>query len=199
MGYYRAVTLNGAAVWATVAHLDMSSHSQRSWPVWPMAPGVACYHSVYVSTYTHIHLHTCITRHTHVLPVIILYPPLVTIGWKVFLCPWVRLSLKWDCVCVQPSFAGTPVPQLVVSERDEVSSTSQKCPSLVPHLSYWSAQRPDFVKVMVPGAARSHAALVSLIICVHNSNSLQNSDLKSQNNDMIPQWLSIKKILTDPK
>ena len=60
--------------------------------------------------HTHItHLHTCITRHTHVLPVIILYPPLVTIGWKVFLCPWVRLSLKWDCVCVcAAKFCGDP-------------------------------------------------------------------------------------------
>lgn len=53
MGCYKAPILNGAAVWATVAHLDMSSHSQLFWPVWPMAPGVACCHSAYVSIHTH--------------------------------------------------------------------------------------------------------------------------------------------------
>lgn len=70
-------------------------------------------------------------------------------------------------LCVQPSFAVTLELQLVVSERDEVSSTNQKCPSAVRHLSFWLAQRPDFVKVMVPGAARSHAVSVSLFIYVH--------------------------------
>lgn len=69
-------------------------------------------------------------------------------------------------VCVQPSFVVTQVLQQVVSERDEVSSTNRKCPSAAYHLSFWSAQRQDFVKVMVPGAARSHAVSVSLIIRV---------------------------------
>lgn len=70
-------------------------------------------------------------------------------------------------LCVQPSFAVTLELQLVVSERDEVSSTNQKCPSAVLHLSFWSAQRPDFVKAMAPGVARSRAVLVSLIIYAH--------------------------------
>ncbi len=62
---------------------------------------------------------------------------------------------------------GTRVLQSVVSERDEVSSTNQRCPSVVLHLSFWSAQRPDFVKVMVPGVAPNHAVLVSLIMYIH--------------------------------
>lgn len=71
------------------------------------------------------------------------------------------------CLCVQQSFVVTLELQSVVSEREEVSSTNQKCPSAVLHLSFWSAQRPDFVKVMVPGVAHSHAVSVCLIIYVH--------------------------------
>lgn len=64
------------------------------------------------------------------------------------------------CVCVQPSFAVTQVLQSVVSERDEVSSINQKCPSPALHLLFWSARQPGFVKVTVTGVGRSHAVSV---------------------------------------
>lgn len=95
---------------------------------------------------------------------------------KICICPWLCLSairpphtaLNRDCVClyVQQSFVATLELQSVVSGRDEVSSTNQRCPSAVFPLSFWLARRPDFVKVMVPGVARSHAVSVSLIIYV---------------------------------
>lgn len=116
------------------------------------------------------------THQAHTHTVIIVYQPLVTIGSKIYICPWVCLSAITApytemglrvCLCVQQSFVVTLELQSVVSEREEVSSTNQKCPSAVLHLSFWSAQRPDFVKVMVPGVAHSHAVSVSLIIYVH--------------------------------
>lgn len=73
MGYYKALILNGAAVWATVAHLDMSCRSQLSWPVWPMAPGVACCRSAYVSIHTHTRKH-CIAFYYSI--------PAISSSWK---------------------------------------------------------------------------------------------------------------------
>lgn len=71
------------------------------------------------------------------------------------LCLFKRVSL-----CLQPSFVVTPVLQSVVSERDEVSSISQKCPTAAPRLSCWLAVLPDSVKVMAPGVERSLAVSV---------------------------------------
>lgn len=51
--YCRAVTSNGAAVWATVAHQGTNSHSRPSWPAYPMAPGAACFRSAYVRITSH--------------------------------------------------------------------------------------------------------------------------------------------------
>ncbi len=141
---------------------------------------------------------------THTLPAAILYRPLVTKSAFVLELPnkWVLVSnvsaAYWNgivclclcvcvcvCVCVfvcaQPSFVVTQVLQSVASERDEVSSTNQKCPSVVLHLSFWSAQQPDFVKVMVLGVAHSPAVSVSLIFNVH-STTRQNRDTEQMKN-----------------
>lgn len=153
----------------------MSSHSRPSWPAWPMALGAACYHSAYVrNTHTSTHSYTS----THIACYYSL--PTISYNWKEKSAFVLELPKKYisACqqytemglcvfVCVQPSFAVTPVLQSVVSERGEVSSTNQKSPSVVLHLSSWSAQQPDFVKATVPGAARSLAVSVIWIIYVH--------------------------------
>lgn len=80
MGYCRAVTLNGAAAWAIVVHLDMSSHFQLFWPVSPMAPGAACSRSAYVSITLNF---GC--KDTSITP----------IKWsKIYFCPWTSIKLS---------------------------------------------------------------------------------------------------------
>lgn len=181
MGHCRAVTLNGAAAWVTVAHLDMSSHSLLSWPALPMAPGAACCHSAYVSAHTstyaaHVHL----TQPSACCLLLFLIKHQLQLEAKIKSCPWdtprmevlvniVSTALYTQiglymaaCVfgCVQPSFAVTQVLQSVVSERDEVSSINQRCPSHALHLLFWSARQPGFVKVTVTGVGHSHAVSV---------------------------------------